>query len=136
LLAPIEDAASIATYGLREAVIEIPSVFCTGADATAVMARWAQSYLEINAYPFSKGTIKNVRQRFNIPLKPDGYVRLIQTDGTTIEAAARKVSYKISNELAITITVGDDKDRLSKTLAEMYRISEFASAIIEMNAEQ
>jgi hypothetical protein len=136
LLDAVLDNDSIDQYGLREKVVDVPSVFTSGATATSLMDRWAEGYLREHSTPRKKGKIDDVKQKWDAPIKPEGKVRLFQLNGTTIEAFAKKVSYTIDDEFRIKITLGWPENALVQEFADINRLAEFNAAIAEMNAEQ
>jgi len=136
ILSPISDATSINAYGLREEVVDVPSIFASGDDATDMSERWAEGFLYEHKEPRVKGSVKNVKQKLNRPLKPKGKLRLIQQDGTTIEGLVKEVKYRITNRLEITIKVGWPNNALTNLFVKIQRTAEYNSALIEMNASQ
>lgn len=136
VMAPISDTASINTYGLREGIAEIPSVYCVGGEATDLAARWASGYLRENAYLRISGKINYARQRWDWPLSPDGMARLIQRDGSVVEGQVKAVTYDIGQELQITVDLGWAEDTFSREFVALARATEFNAAIGEMTSDQ
>jgi len=126
ILATVEDAASQATYGLREEVKTIPSAL-TATDAT----RWGQTQIARFKDPIKSASVKGVQLWSVTPtgtytvrkLTPEGQARITSEDGTVYgDYPISKVKYSISADgIICALTLGDTSERFDEMLVAMNR---------------
>lgn len=90
----VDDATSIATYGLREGVVTAPDVLNI-ADAQ----RWAGEILQNKKNPNIKAKISNVLfDKTKTKIDSEGKVRVTAHEGSEYELKIEKVAYSISSQ--------------------------------------
>lgn len=88
----VEDAASIAAYGLRESIITVPEVLGS-ADALV----WAQTELAQLKDPKKRGSVRQIfLDDLRTPLNADGKILITDNEGIEYELPIRKAKYEIS----------------------------------------
>ena len=90
----VQNAESISSYGLREAIITVPEVL-NASDALA----WAQTQLEKLKDPKARGQVAGVfLDEFRVPFEARGTAIITDQEGNIYELPIRNVKYSISTE--------------------------------------
>lgn len=117
ILATSSDAASIAAYGKRADILDLPSAMSED-DAQ----RWGDYKLDNLKSPTVTATANNVDIRKKL-IKADGMARVTCTDGTVYELAIVKVTYKYTSAgLVVNMQLGAlPADKIAQIICKLVR---------------
>lgn len=128
------DADSIAAYGLRAAVLSIPSAY---SDSDA--ARWGENQLSTKKTPQRTAKVDGIHTNVAMRnIRPEGCARITSNDGKCVyDYPIKKVKYKMSGEgIKMTMTLGEYENDVSQVILQMERDAKNAEAISDGNSKQ
>ena len=114
-----KDEASIAAYGLRGAVLTIPSAV-ENVDAE----KWGDSQLEVLKHPQRTAKVDGIKPDIlKRKIKPEGMARITTYDGTSnYDYPIQKVKYKISSAgITMTMELGEYTKGLDQFILKLTR---------------
>lgn len=128
------DAASIATYGKRAAVLSIPSAY-----AETDAKRWGDNELNKAKDPKRTAKVEGIHNRIAARnIRPDGMARITTFDGkASYDYPIQKIAYKLSGEgIVMTMELGEYTKGLDQIILKMTRDAKDAELLQRGNNTQ
>lgn len=128
------DAASIATYGKRAAVLSIPSAY-----AETDAKRWGDNELNKAKDPKRTAKVEGIHNRIAARnIRPDGMARITTFDGkASYDYPIQKVAYKLSGEgIVMTMELGEYTKGIDQIILKMTRDAKDAELLQRGNNTQ
>lgn len=129
-----EDAASIAKYGKRAAVLSIPSAY-----ASVDAQRWGDNELSVLKEPKRTAKVEGISEDvMKRNIRPEGMARITPFDGTSFyDYPIKNVVYKLSGEgITMTMELGEYTKSLDQIILKMTRDAKNAELLQRGNNAQ